>query len=226
MRITIINIFLIIIFISGCAKVATYNPKYPPENKTLFSNKIDYIVIADEFCDGTGDKLNILNPLLDEMERTLNAKGGYQIIRFKKGSKIKVDLSLKRYIILTAQVVSGSGVRQGQLVKIKNESEDSASYRRTRTKQSRTNWKNESSFVLTQVSAYILDEGLKVLKNTLVASGTKGFEIKKSENAIDNIGKFFGDSAFTELGSAYDEIKATPATHSAIAAGIHLRGIL
>ena len=226
MRTSTINILLIIIFISGCAKVATYNPKYPPENKTLFSNKINYIVIADEFCDGTGDKLNILNPLLDEMERTLNAKGGYQIIRFKKGSKIKVDLSLKRYIILTAQVVSGSGVRHGQLVKIKNESENSASYRRTRTKQSRINWKNESSFVLTQVSVYILDEGLKVLKNTLVASGTKGFEIKKSENAIDNIGKFFGDSAFTELGSAYDEIKATPATHSAIAAGIHLRGIL
>ena len=226
MKISIINIILMIIFISGCANVATYNPKYPSENKTLFSNKIDYIVIADEFCDGTGDKLNILNPLLDEMERTLNAKGGYQIIRFKKGSKIKVDLSLKRYIILTAQVVSGSGVRHGQLVKITNESKDSASYRRTRTIQSRTNWKNESSFVLTQVSAYILDEGLSVLKNTLVASGTKGFEIKKSENAIDNIGKFFGNSAFTELGSAYDEIKATPATHSAIAAGIHLRGIL
>ncbi|SVD88972.1 uncharacterized protein METZ01_LOCUS441826, partial [marine metagenome] len=89
MKISIINILLIIIFISGCAKVATYNPKYPLENKTLFSNKINYIVIADEFCDGTGDKLNILNPLLDEMERTLNAKGGYQIIRFKKGSKIK-----------------------------------------------------------------------------------------------------------------------------------------
>ena len=71
-----------------------------------------------------------------------------------------------------------------------------------------------------------IEEGLKVLKNTLVASGTKGFEIKKSENAIDNIGKYFSDSAFTELGSAYDEIKATPATHSAIAAGIHLRGIL
>jgi len=226
MRTSKINLLITIIFISGCAKVATYNPKSPPEKKNLFSNNINYVVIADEFCDGTGDKLEVLNPLLDEMERTLNEKGGYQIIRFKKGSKINVDLSLKRYIILTAKVVSGSGVRHGQLVKIKNESEDSASYRRTRTKQNKTNWKNESSFVLTQVSAYILDEGFKVIKNTLVASGTKGFEIKKSENAIDNIGKFFGDSAFTELGSAYDEIKATPATHSAIAVRIHLRGIL
>lgn len=226
MKTSVINIFLIIIFISGCAKVATYNPKNTPQNNNLFSNKINYIVIADEFCDGSSDKLNILNPLLDEIERALNAKGGYQIIRFKKGSEIKVDLALKRYIILTAQVVSGSGVRHGQLVKIKNESENSASYRRTRTKLSRTNWKNESSFVLTQVSVYLLDEGLKVLKNTLVASGTKGFEIKKSENAIDNIGKYFGNSAFTELGLAYDEIKATPATHPAIAVGIHLRGIL
>ena len=105
MRTTKIILLIIIIIISGCAKVATYNPKKPPEKKNLFSKKINYVVIADEFCDGTGDKLNILNSLLGEMEKALNAKGGYQIIRFKKGSKIKVDLSLKRYIILTAKVV-------------------------------------------------------------------------------------------------------------------------